>query len=174
MRPLTLKTSRLELRLESTEAVIARIDAMPPEDRAQVSPVWLDQLRAGAPSPWTHGFSIVEHRSGVVVGSCGYKGGLDDLGAVELAYRIELSHRGRGFAKEAAAALVEFAYESGARCIRAHTLPERGPSASVLASCGFQQVGEVIDPEDGVVWRWEHSAEPPDNSSKLMPRRVAT
>ena len=173
MRPLTLKTARLELRLESTEAVMARLDAMPPEDRAQVSPAWLDQLRAAAPSPWTHGFSIVERRSGNVVGSCGYKGGLDDSGAVELAYRIELSHRGRGFAKEAAAALVKFAYESGARCVRAHTLPQRGPSTSVLTSCGFQQVGEVIDPEDGLVWRWEHSAEPPDNSLKPTPGRGA-
>jgi RimJ/RimL family protein N-acetyltransferase len=25
----------------------------------------------------------------------------------------------------------------------------------VLAKCGFQHIGEVIDPEDGLVWRWE-------------------
>jgi RimJ/RimL family protein N-acetyltransferase len=28
-------------------------------------------------------------------------------------------------------------------------------SARVLAKCGFRRVGEVIDPEDGLVWRWE-------------------
>ena len=144
---------------------MARIDDMPPEDRAQVSSVWLDQLRANAPSPWTHGFSIVERESGFAIGSCGYKGGPDESGIVEVAYRIDPSQRGRGFAKEATAALVAFAYSSGARCIRAHTLPEPGPSASVLMSCGFQQAGKVNDPDDGVVWRWEHSAGLPELSA---------
>jgi hypothetical protein len=25
----------------------------------------------------------------------------------------------------------------------------------VLAKCGFRHAGTVVDPEDGVVWRWE-------------------
>jgi hypothetical protein len=25
----------------------------------------------------------------------------------------------------------------------------------VLRRCGFEQAGEVIDPEDGLVWRWQ-------------------
>lgn len=157
MQQPTLTTSQLDLVLESTDAVVARIDALAPEDRAQVSPAWLDQLRASAPSPWTHCFSLVERGAGAAVGSCGYKGGPDASGTVEIAYLIEPAYRGRGFAREAAAALVAFAHESGARCVRAHTLPELGPSTSVLLACGFQRCGEVVDPEDGVVWRWEHS-----------------
>ena len=156
MSTLTLETSRLALLLETTEAILARIDDMAPEDRAQVSEAWLDRLRSSAPSPWTHGFGIVERKSGDVVGSCGFKGQPDDAGEVELAYLIDPGHRGEGFAKEAAAALVEFAYKSGAKRVCAHTLPVLGPSASVLTACGFQKVGEVIDPEDGPVWRWEH------------------
>jgi RimJ/RimL family protein N-acetyltransferase len=37
----------------------------------------------------------------------------------------------------------------------AHTLPEANASGRVLAKCGLRFVGEVIDPEDGSVWRWE-------------------
>ncbi len=43
---LVIPTERLELALESTEALLARIEAMSPADRAEVSPVWLAQLRA--------------------------------------------------------------------------------------------------------------------------------
>lgn len=154
--PLTLQTPRLDLVVESTEKVLARIDAMPPEDRAQVSAAWLARLRESGPSPWTHGFSIIERMSGAAVGSCGFKGGPDDAGTVELAYSIDPSHRGRGHAKEAAAALVMFAYEAGARRVCAHTATRFGPSTSVLAACGFRHIGDVVDPEDGPVWRWEH------------------
>lgn len=75
MRIPFLQTEHLELELESIEAVLARIAAMPPPDRAEVSPAWLAQLRAApAPSPWTHGFAIIERTSGAVVGSCAFKG----------------------------------------------------------------------------------------------------
>jgi RimJ/RimL family protein N-acetyltransferase len=37
----------------------------------------------------------------------------------------------------------------------AHTLPEANASTRVLTRCGFRRIGEVIDPEDGLVWRWE-------------------
>ena len=49
-----------------------------------------------------------------------------------------------------------FAFASGrVRLVRAHTKPDNGASARVLAKCGFRWVGEVIDPEDGLVCRWE-------------------
>ena len=28
-------------------------------------------------------------------------------------------------------------------------------STRVLTKCGFSRIGEVIDPDDGLVWRWE-------------------
>ncbi|MGH7631966.1 MAG: hypothetical protein ACREOF_21740 [Gemmatimonadales bacterium] len=31
----------------------------------------------------------------------------------------------------------------------------RNASARVLEKLGFRRLGEVIDPEDGPVWRWE-------------------
>jgi RimJ/RimL family protein N-acetyltransferase len=154
MSDLVVETPRLQLVLESTEAVLARVEGMTPADRAQVSPGWLERLRATPPSPWTHGFSVIERATGSVVGFCGYKGPPDADGSVEIAYGVEESCRGRGYAKEAAAALVDFALGAGARTVCAHTLPTDGPSPSVLTACGFERVGEVVDPEDGLVWRW--------------------
>src|SRR5690242_9053317 len=149
--PLVLETPRLRLVLESTEAVMARIDALPPADRAEVSPEWLKRMRASSPSAWTHGFAVVHHATGSMIGSCGFKGPPDDDGVAEIAYGIDAGHRGLGYAKEAAAALVKFALGAGARVVRAHTRPENEASARVLASCGFAPLGEVVDPEDGLV-----------------------
>jgi len=39
--------------------------------------------------------------------------------------------------------------------IRSHTYGADNASARVLTKCGFKEVGQVMDPEDGMVWRWE-------------------
>ena len=153
--PLVLETPRLRLVLDSTEAVLARIEGLSPADRAEVSPEWLARMRTSRPSAWTHGFAIVDRATGSAIGSCGFKGPPDDDGVAEIAYGIDAEHRGRGYAKEAAAALVKFALGAGTRVVRAHTKPENGPSATVLLSCGFVSLGDVMDPEDGLVRRWE-------------------
>ena len=36
---------------------------------------------------------------------------------------------------------------------------EANASTRVLTKCGFRHVGEVMDPEDGLVWRWEKHKE---------------
>jgi hypothetical protein len=47
------------------------------------------------------------------------------------------------------------AIEHGASLVVAHTLPEENASNRALRSGGFEFAGEVSDPEDGLVWRWE-------------------
>ena len=62
----------------------------------------------------------------------------------------------KGYATEAATALVAHARRAaGVAVIRAHTMPEHNASARVLSKCGFVKVGELMDPEDGLIWRWE-------------------
>lgn len=155
MKSLVLRTPRLDLTLDSSEAVLARIEAMSPADRSQVSPEWVARMRRTPPNPWTHGFTILDRLTNAPVGSCAFKGPPDADGVVEIAYGIDPDHRGRGYATEAARALVDYAREAGARVVRAHTLPENAASIRVLASCGFQRIGEVVDPDDGLVVRWE-------------------
>jgi len=154
---LSLDTPSLRLVLESTEAILARFDAMSAADRAEVSPDWIARIRnAPAPSPWTHGFAMVERMTGADVGSCAFKGPPDAEGIVEIAYGVSEAYRGRGYAKESAAALVGYAFTEGsASVVRAHTKPDNEASARVLVAAGFEKLGEVIDPEDGLVWRWE-------------------
>lgn len=152
-----LETERLTLVLEGTAEVLARIEELSPEDRAQVSEDWLARVRAATTTdPWLLGFRVALRTDGTTVGNCGFKGPPDGEGVVEIAYGISSTHQGNGYATEAAQALVAYARSHGeVRLVRAHTLPEPNASTRVLTKCGFQQVGEVQDPEDGLVWRWE-------------------
>ena len=155
-----LRTPRLNIVLQDREEVERMIAAMPESDRAQVSPHWLAQLRASTePDPWVLAFSAVLRETGEVVGNCSFKGPPVD-GTVEIAYGISPDHQNRGYATEAARALTEFAASRpDVRLIRAHTLPNGVASQRVLVKCGFKHVGEVIDPEDGTVARFERATD---------------
>jgi ribosomal-protein-alanine N-acetyltransferase len=125
----------------------------------EVSPAWLAGLRtAVAPDPWVHGFAVVHREAGSVIGGAGFKGPPDAEGMVEIAYGIVPTFQGRGYATEAAQALVTYACDDGrVRLVRAHTAPTPNASTRVLTKCGFRFFGEVVDPEDGRVWRWERT-----------------
>ena len=152
-----MQTAHLDLIPGTRSASIAMVDAMSPADRAQLSADWLARLAASGPQdPWIHGFNVVHRETGVLTGSCGFKGPPTDEGTVEIAYMINPDQQGRGYATEAAAALTAYAFtDDRVRVVLAHTLPEANASTRVLTKCGFHHVGEVIDPEDGLVWRWE-------------------
>jgi [ribosomal protein S5]-alanine N-acetyltransferase len=162
MSPLQLSTKTLTLISLTREETLAMVDAMRPEDRAQVSPDWLAALHASeSTDPWRHGFSMVHRETGSNVGSCAFKGPPHE-GVVEISYGVDPEHRCKGYATEAAEALTNFAFAEKVPLVCAHTLPEPNASTHVLTKCGFRRVGEVIDPEDGLVWRWERHREPSD------------
>jgi len=125
----------------------------------EVSAAWLERLRSGtAADPWQHGFAVLDPEYGTVIGTAGFTGPPDADGVVEIAYAIVPGREGRGYATQAATALVEFALrDPRVRLLRAHTLPEPNASTRVLAKCGFANVGEIVHPEDGPVWRWERA-----------------
>lgn len=154
---LIIPTAHLDLVLQTPAEVLAWVESLPPADRAEVSPDWVARVRtATAGDPWSLSFTAVERPSGATVGGCAFKGPPDANGVVELAYGIDPPYRGRGYATEAAAALVKFAFASGrVKVVRAHAKPENEPSARVLRKCGFRLVGEVVEPDDGLVCRWE-------------------
>jgi len=152
-----LKTARLTLVPHTPEGVRALIEQMDETQRAELSPQWLESVGvATTVDPWLLGFALVERSSGTEIGSCGFKGPPDTQGMVEIAYGVEPAYQNNGYATEAAGALVAYAFSSGlVRVVRAHTYGEANASARVLAKCHFHLVGQVIDPEDGLVWRWE-------------------
>ena len=102
------------------------------------------------------GYLAVDEARAVVVGSCAFKGPPTEDGTVEIAYYTFSPYEGQGYAKGMARALISVAHSSpDVRHVIAHTLPERNPSPSVLRSVGMRFVGEVWDPDDGLVWRWQ-------------------
>jgi RimJ/RimL family protein N-acetyltransferase len=154
-----ISTARLRLVLQSIDEVRAMVAAMGPEERAELSADWLARLHASTESdPWSHGFSIVERDSNTMIGKAGYKAPPDADGMVEIAYGIAPEHQGVGYATEAAAAMTSYAFGTGnVQLVRAHTRPRVNASTRVLEKCGFHRVDDVIDPEDGLVWRYEQS-----------------
>ncbi len=173
--PDLVKTPRLTLRPYTSEQLIALIEA--PETfreiagipaaaglhefyvSGEVDPAWLANLRTVDDSQtWNLGFAVVDPESQSVVGSGGFKGPPDEYGVVEIAYGIVPSFQSRGYATEVAAALTAYCFDNGVTTVRAHTLPVTNASNHILGKLGFSFVGEVVDPHDGAVWRWERES----------------
>ena len=110
--------------------------------------------RVGAEPPWI-GYLAVDDASRAVIGCCGFTGNPSQDGSVEIAYFTFPPNEGKGHATEMARMLVGIAREQGGvRHVIAHTLPEVNASTRVLQKLGFARVGEITDPEDGLIWRW--------------------
>ncbi|MEV5829257.1 GNAT family N-acetyltransferase [Spirillospora sp. NPDC052242] len=84
---------------------------------------------------------IVERETGLVVGSIGLFLPPSD-GSVEFGYGIVPSRRGRGYATEAARAIVAFALaEPDVRTVRAGVEPANAASVRVLEKAGLRRLG---------------------------------
>ena len=110
-------------------------------------PVSIDELR------WS-GYFVVDENTREVVGSCAFKSPPTADGIVEIAYFTYPGFEGRGYATAMATKLIALAGGSPmVRQVIAHTLPEPNASTRVLQNAGMTFAGEVIDPDDGRVWR---------------------
>jgi RimJ/RimL family protein N-acetyltransferase len=158
---MNITTPALELRLQTKSQALFEYERASPEDKAQVAPEWLARVNSSQDSdPWVHGFKMVLRQDGTEVGRCGFTGPPDADGIVEIAYGVDEEFRGRGYATEAARGLSAYASaDARVRVIRAHTLPTENASMHVLRKCGFSKVGETVDHEAGIVWRWERGVQ---------------
>jgi ribosomal-protein-alanine N-acetyltransferase len=137
------------------DEVRANINAMDSVTRAQISADWWAKFEQSSfQDPWVHGFSLLLP-DGTNVGIGSFKGPPTN-GVVEIAYAILPQHQGMGYATAAARAMVDYAFQSAeVNMVIAHTLPGGAASQRVLQKAGFRHAGEVVDPEDGLVWRFE-------------------
>ena len=85
---------------------------------------------------WLHYIVLTDVTRPTLVGVAGYKGPPSD-GVVEIGYSIVASWQRRGLATEACRALIEAAWQRGAKVILAHTLPHLQPSIGVLCKLEF-------------------------------------
>jgi len=94
--------------------------------------------------------------TGEVIGDAGFKGNPDLSGAVDLGYGYLPGHWGRGYATEAAAALVDWAFAHGAGRVTAETLRDNAASIRVLRKTGFRLYRE----DEHYHWRLDASERP--------------
>jgi RimJ/RimL family protein N-acetyltransferase len=190
MGNLELLAERLRLR-----PLPAGVAAMIPEDRAGAGRAlgaalcaeWPDshllgplERQAGL-SAGSECFGIwvmIEREGGNVVGDVGFHGPPDQAGAIEIGYSVIPGRRGRGYAAEAAGALVAWALsQPGVQTVVAGCLPDNVASARTLERAGFRRTGA----RDGETrWRYEASSAvcerqglPGARDAGVTPRRVA-
>jgi len=106
------------------------------------------------PARWGPYWSV-DLADDAIVGLVGFKD-VPTGDSVEIAYFTFPRCEGRGYARRAIGQLLTLAWNGAARVV-AHTLPFANASNTALARHGFTHVGEMIDPDDGLVWRWEKS-----------------
>ncbi|MFH8683364.1 GNAT family N-acetyltransferase [Streptomyces lydicus] len=116
--------------------------------------VWryrLDQLTS---DPGCAGWltqAVVAEPEGAVVGYAGFHGPPDEVGMVELGYSVVPAHRRQGYARAMLAALVRRAVaEARVRTVRVTISPDNTASLATISGCGFVEVGEQWDEEDGL------------------------
>ena len=167
MGTLRLVTDHLELKPLPVQAAAAL-----PEDReaacralgARLSAEWPDpsfvgvlRRHAGA-SADTECFGVwvmIERGSRTVIGDIGFRGPSDEAGTIEVGYSVIPSRRRRGYATEAASALVGWARsQPSVHVIVAGCDPNNVPSVRTLERVGFRRTGEA----NGET-RWRYDSE---------------
>jgi [ribosomal protein S5]-alanine N-acetyltransferase len=102
------------------------------------------------------GMHLVVHKAdNKLIGCGGYKGAPDEAGMVEFGYSVAPAYENKGYATEAAKALIDHAFANhDVQMVDAHTLAEWNASTKILEKCGLTKIAEKHDPEDGDIWHW--------------------
>ena len=86
--------------------------------------------------------AVIEKESNSIIGYCGLEPCvIEGKSEIELGYRLLTAFRGKGYATEAALALIEFEAKKGNSNIIAFTECENFPSVRVLVKLGFSELG---------------------------------
>ena len=87
----------------------------------------------------------------VVVGHAGFHGPPDDVGMIEIGYKVVPDLRGHGYGHAIVdALLVEAARQPAVRVVRASVTPTNAPSLALIRRAHFVQVGQQWDEEDSL------------------------
>jgi [ribosomal protein S5]-alanine N-acetyltransferase len=109
--------------------------------------------------PKWFGYLAIDSATKQITGTCAFKGAPTKERTVEIAYFTFPEFEGKGYATAMASMLIQAARSNPeVGSVIAHTLPETNASTSILKKVGMKFVGEVVDPEDGRVWRWSLDA----------------
>jgi ribosomal-protein-alanine N-acetyltransferase len=91
-----------------------------------------------------------------VIGTIGFHGAPDELGRLEVGYRIAPEYRRQGYTSEAVRALFDWAAtEQGVHRFIASIRPDNEASLRLARGFGFVRVGEQMDEVDGLEYVFE-------------------
>jgi RimJ/RimL family protein N-acetyltransferase len=107
--------------------------------------------RPGDPG-WVQ-LSLEERVTGDLVGDVGLSPAEGEPGVIKVGYTVDPAHQGRGYATEAVAALVAYAFDVlGAATVRAYASAENIPSIRVAEHVGMHLIERFEHEYDGEVW----------------------
>jgi [ribosomal protein S5]-alanine N-acetyltransferase len=156
--PFMQALARNDLAAASRE-VNASVPADMPHDLQHFVVYRLKQLEADPTvRQWLGRVMVItdEHGDRHVIGSVGFHGPPDAEGRAEIGYRVEPGYRRQGYAREAIAALLDWAHQThGVTRFLASISPTNEPSLRLAEGFGFRQIGEHMDEIDGLEYVFE-------------------
>jgi ribosomal-protein-alanine N-acetyltransferase len=143
LRALSLEQTRLLLRGDKRTLgaqVGAHVPASwPGSDLTEALPIIIAEMeRLAGDERWL--WAIIEPRAGAVIGDIGFHGPVTGSAAVELGYVLLPDQRGRGYATEAALALLDWAFSRpGVERIIVRIAPLNAASLRVAEKLGMRE-----------------------------------
>jgi len=105
---------------------------------------------------WLARAMVLRSEDRPMTGHIGFHGPPEVVGRAEFGYTVFPPFRRRGFAREAALALMGWAQrEHSIKQFFVSISPENEPSLALAVALGFVQVGEQMDEEDGLEYVFE-------------------
>jgi ribosomal-protein-alanine N-acetyltransferase len=156
MRLVAATAEHVEVDINDHRALGAMLGAVipqnwPPEILTDALPFFLTQLRENPGAQgWSAWYWIARddgHGQPVLVGSGGFRSEPTADGTVEMGHSVLPQFQGRGYATEAAQALISWAGAQGLiKRIIGQTSRENIPSIRVLDKLGFTEAGPGLEP----------------------------
>ena len=152
--PIELRTARLDLaRWTTADADVAaffsiwgdpRVIWWGPcvdHDHARTTIERVTARCAGEPAlGW---WAMIDRRTGAITGNACLQPAPVPLGEIELGWHVALAHQGKGYATEAAQALIAHAFARGLRRVIAEVVPLNGASIAIARKVGMRPEGMV-------------------------------
>lgn len=110
---------------------------------------------AGFVPPW---IGYLARSDDQLVGTCTFKAPPSD-GKVEIGYFTFPANEGQGIATAMVAQLLDIVQRTQpALTVVAQTVNRDNASNAILRKFGFRLIGNIVHPEDGVMWEWQRSS----------------
>lgn len=153
-RLLLLAATPAMIRADGDGNLAAAIDLIvpaswPPEHWDRHALDWLLNTMAQHPSTvgWCRFIALKSPGAVTLIGTCGCVGPPEATDDVEIGYSILPEFQRRGYATEAARALVDWVFQfAHVRSVNAQTFPHLAGSLGVMRNCGLTPAGEGGEP----------------------------